>query len=207
MVMETIDDEEFREVINRADIVTPDGMPLVWMLRKLGLRATRVYGPDLMLALCAAAADKGVAIGLYGSTPVVLGKLGARLHAAYPGLRVAYLHAPSFTRDEGDTEIPRIKKAGVQLLFVALGCPRQERWIGRYHRDSQTVMVGVGAAFDFLAGVKPQAPSILQRAGLEWAFRLLSEPRRLWRRYAIHNPRFAVKAVRQLLSSSNSRVD
>jgi N-acetylglucosaminyldiphosphoundecaprenol N-acetyl-beta-D-mannosaminyltransferase len=200
MVMEAHDDPTFRDVVDGADLVTPDGMPLVWALWAMGVRdAKRVYGPSLMIALCESAERQGIPIGLYGGTDDVLGKLVDRIAERFPGLRVPYAHAPSFD-DEADvrTDLDAIREAGVRILFVALGCPKQERWMARHRGQVPAVMVGVGAAFDFLSGAKRQAPAILQRAGLEWAFRLASEPRRLWGRYAVHNPRFLALLARQL---------
>jgi N-acetylglucosaminyldiphosphoundecaprenol N-acetyl-beta-D-mannosaminyltransferase len=201
MIMEAYDDVRFCDVVNGADLVTPDGMPLVWALRALGVQgAARVYGPDLMLALCAAASREHIPIGLYGATPQVLNQLVERIHAAFPGLTLSFARSPSFGSDNTHhADIEDIRKAGVRLLFVALGCPKQERWMASNYRKLPAVMVGVGAAFDFIAGCKPQAPAVLQSVGLEWAFRLASEPRRLWRRYTVHNPRFAVLFARQLM--------
>jgi N-acetylglucosaminyldiphosphoundecaprenol N-acetyl-beta-D-mannosaminyltransferase len=201
MVMEAHDDPSFREVVNGADLVTPDGVPLVWALRLMGVRAaTRVYGPDLMLALCAGAAREAVPVGLYGGTEEVQSRLQKRLGEEFPELEVVYAHAPPFgsAMDE-ERHAAAMSRAGFRILFVALGCPRQERWMARNQGSIPAVMVGVGAAFDFLAGAKPQAPGVLQRAGLEWAFRLATEPRRLWRRYAVHNPRFVALLARQLI--------
>lgn len=201
MVMEAHDDPSFREVVNGADLVTPDGMPLVWALRLLGVRdSTRVYGPDLMLALCAGAEREALPIGLYGGSASVLERVRKRLLEEFPGLDVTYAHSPPFERgaDEG-VDIEAIVASGVRIVFVALGCPKQERWMAANRGTIPAVMVGVGAAFDFIAGSKHQAPALLQRAGLEWAFRLATEPRRLWRRYAMHNPRFVALLARQLV--------
>ena len=202
MVMEAHDDPVFREVINRADLVVPDGMPLVWMLKQLGHPAQpRVYGPDLMLRLCRAAAEHNLPVGLYGSTPETLQRLQERLRARFPDLKVAYAYSPPFrplTPEEEEAVRAQIHAAGVRLLFVALGCPKQERWMVRQKGELRLPMIGVGAAFDFLAGTKPQAPRWMQRLGLEWLFRLLTEPRRLLRRYLVHNPRFLWLAGRQL---------
>jgi N-acetylglucosaminyldiphosphoundecaprenol N-acetyl-beta-D-mannosaminyltransferase len=201
MVMEAHDDPAFRDVVNGADLVTPDGVPLVWALRALGVRhASRVYGPDLMLALCEAAEREKIPIGLYGGAEPVRSSLEAELRRRYPDLLIAYAHSPAFgAGDEDGPESDRIRAADVGILFVALGCPRQERWMATQAGRIPAVMVGVGAAFDFLSGSKPQAPRALQKAGLEWAFRLASEPRRLWRRYTIHNPRFITLLAMQLI--------
>ena len=154
-----------------------------------------------MLALLAMARREGIPIGLHGGTPEVLQRLRAQLKARFAGLRVVYAHSPPFGPEtRSDTDISAITSSGARILFVALGCPKQERWMALHRGSVPAVMVGVGAAFDFIAGTKRQAPRWLQHAGLEWAFRLSTEPRRLWRRYAILNPRFMALVTRQLLS-------
>lgn len=200
MVMEAHDDPRFREVVNGADLVTPDGMPLVWALRLMGVKdASRVYGPELMPALLVMAQERALPVGLYGGSPAVLDRLLARLGELFPDLEVAYAHSPPFGPGESqEGELEKIRGSGARLLFVALGCPKQERWMARHRGRVPAAMVGVGAAFDFLAGAKPQAPRLLQAMGLEWAFRLSTEPRRLWRRYLIHNPRFVALTAKQL---------
>ncbi len=203
MVMESYDSAEFRQIVNNADLVTPDGMPLVWMLRRLGyLHQERVYGPQLMLHLLSEAEDKGLRVGFYGASKKTLQKMLIMLRKRFPALHVVYAYSPPFrslSREEEDEVLQEMRIAAVQLLFVALGCPRQERWMARHTASVPSVMVGVGAAFDFIAGQKPQAPAWMQRLGLEWAFRLLTEPRRLWRRYLYNNPRFLLLAAKQLL--------
>jgi N-acetylglucosaminyldiphosphoundecaprenol N-acetyl-beta-D-mannosaminyltransferase len=202
MLMEAFDDPAYRGVLNGSELVTSDGMPLVWSLRALGLReAERVYGPDLMPAVCRAAAERGVPIGLYGGTPAVLDALMRRLTRDYPGLRIAFAHSPPFralTPAEDEEIVAAIRDSGARVLFVGLGCPKQERWMAEHRGRLACAQVGVGAAFDFLAGAKRQAPRSMQRAGLEWLFRLACEPRRLWRRYAHHNPRFALLVLAQV---------
>jgi N-acetylglucosaminyldiphosphoundecaprenol N-acetyl-beta-D-mannosaminyltransferase len=203
MVMESWDDPGMRRIVNGSEIVTPDGVPLVWALRRLGVPgARRVYGPALTDRICRDAADEGVAVGFYGGTPGLLDALVSRLTERHPGLRVGLRIAPPFrppTPEEDEETVAAIRESGVAVLFVGLGCPKQERWMAA-HRDAlDCAMVGVGAAFDFLAGAKPQAPRFLQAAGLEWLFRLACEPRRLWRRYLFHNPRFALRFALQLL--------
>lgn len=203
MVMEAHDDREFQRVVNDADLVTPDGMPLVWALRRLGVPgASRVYGPDLTPLLCEAAAQRGTRVGFYGGTPEVLRRMVSALQTRLPSLDVGYCWSPPFrplTPEEEEGVVLAIRTSGIRVLFVGLGCPKQERWMAAHRESLPSVMVGVGAAFDFLAGSKRQAPRALQRAGLEWAFRLVHEPRRLWRRYAVHNPRFMALFVQQLI--------
>jgi N-acetylglucosaminyldiphosphoundecaprenol N-acetyl-beta-D-mannosaminyltransferase len=203
MTMEAFDSSEFAAQVNAADLVVPDGMPVVWAMRRAGVRdQTRVYGPELMLRLCAAAAREGVPIGLYGAREQTLSALASRLSARFPGLRIAYSIAPPFrelTEDEDRAVTDEINSSGARILFVGLGCPKQERWMAAHKGRVQAVMIGVGAAFDIHAGRVPQAPPWMQRAGLEWFFRLVNEPRRLWRRYLWHNPRFVALIALQLL--------
>lgn len=204
MVMEACDGPDFRELVNAADLVTPDGMPLVWMLRRLGYpRQGRVYGPDLTRYVIAQAAGGKIPVGFYGGTPGTLQKMVQAFQAKYPALQVAYTHSPPFrdlTAVEDDQIVGQIGRSGARILFVGLGCPKQERWMAAHRDRIPAVMLGVGAAFDFYGGAKRQAPKWMQAWGLEWSFRLLQEPRRLWKRYLIHNPRFAVLALGQLLS-------
>jgi N-acetylglucosaminyldiphosphoundecaprenol N-acetyl-beta-D-mannosaminyltransferase len=202
MVMEARDCPEYQAVINGADLVTPGGMPIVWMLRCLGLRGQpRVYGPELTLHLCEAAARENLSVGFYGGTKAALTQLVERLQQRHPGLRISYSHSPPFrepTLVEESDAVANICQSGCRILFVGLGCPKQERWMAKHRGVLPAVMIGVGAAFDFLSGAKPQAPHWMQRLGLEWFFRLCSEPRRLWFRYAWHNPRFVALAGCQL---------
>ena len=205
VTMESYDSAEYRAIVNGADLVTPDGMPLVWALRLFGVTgATRVYGPTLTVHLLQHAATTGVAVGFYGASPEVLTRMLEACRRRFPGLRVAYAHAPPFrqlTAAEDAAVVGEINGTGARILFVGLGCPKQERWMASHKGRVNAVMLGVGAAFDFLAGVKPQAPAVLQRLGLEWLFRLATEPRRLWRRYAYHNPRFVALFAGQYFRS------
>ena len=202
MVMEGHDDQEFRQMVNAAELVTPDGMPLVWGLKLLGIKeATRVYGPKLTPEVCREATKQGVPVGFYGGTEKVLARMKANLLSDYPALNIAYIYSPPFrplTEQEDTRIVQDIIASGPKVLFVGLGCPKQEWWMAA-HKDRLPIpMLGVGAAFDFIAGIKPQAPGWMQRLGLEWLFRLISEPRRLWRRYLYHNPRFLFKFALQL---------
>ena len=202
MVMEAFDAPDFQRLVNAADLVTSDGVPLVWALRWLGIpRAQRVYGPDLTPVVCREAARRGVPVGFYGGHPEVLEALTRELAARIPSLRIAFSHSPPFaslSAEEDAKLTAAVVDSGARVLFVGLGCPKQERWMATHRDQLPCAMLGVGAAFDFLAGRKRQAPRWMQGAGLEWLFRLLCEPRRLWRRYAVHNPRFAFHLVRQL---------
>ena len=196
MVMECYDAPDYRKLVNGADMVTPDGMPLVWALKRLGVPgASRVYGPTLTLHVCEVAARSGVPVGFYGGTAEVLADLVPRLKERFEGLEVEYAYSPPFrplNAEEDAAVVKEIRASGVRILFVGLGCPRQERWMAEHLEALDVVMLGVGAAFDFHAGRVRQAPAWLQDRGLEWAFRFAVEPRRLWRRYVKHNPRFAV---------------
>jgi N-acetylglucosaminyldiphosphoundecaprenol N-acetyl-beta-D-mannosaminyltransferase len=201
--MEAHDVLEFREILKRADLITPDGMPLVWMMRLKGVRRQqRTYGPTLMLHILKMAARENIPVGFYGAEPTTLDALVARMKKAYPTLQIAYVFSPPF-RSLNDDETIQIRReiihSGVRVLFVGLGCPRQEKWIDSQRGHIPAVMIGVGAAFDFHAGVKPQAPDWMQKLGLEWLFRLFAEPQRLWKRYLYHIPRFIVLAVADLL--------
>lgn len=198
MVMESYDSAAFRSCVNHADLVTPDGMPLVWFLRRhASLSATRVYGPDLTLHLLKAAQDAAVPVGFFGGRPEVLRALLRQIEVQYPRLQVAYSSTPPFRAlsEEENAAVRRdIAQSGARLLFVGLGCPKQETWMAANSVGVPAVMIGVGAAFDFLSQSVRQAPEWVRGAGLEWVFRLLQEPRRLWRRYLKHNPRFLMKA-------------
>jgi N-acetylglucosaminyldiphosphoundecaprenol N-acetyl-beta-D-mannosaminyltransferase len=202
-VMEAFDSAEFRGFMNEADLVTPDGVPLVWGLRLLGVRgAARVYGPDLTLHVLEAAAREGGPVGFYGASTASLARLTARVQERFPPLRIAYAFSPPFrplTADEDARVMREVDESGARILFVGLSTPKQERWMAGHRGSVRAVMLGVGAAFDFLAGVKPQAPRWMQCAGLEWLFRLVSEPRRLGPRYLRHNPRFVAFFALQLL--------
>ena len=205
MVMEAVDDAAYRRTVNASELITSDGMPLVWSLRRLGLpEAERVYGPTLTPRVCERAAHYGIPVGFYGGTPDILARLETALRDRIPALQIAFAHAPPF-RDlcaEEDADIVNaIEESGARILFVGLGCPKQERWMAAHRERLRCTMVGVGAAFDFLAGAKRQAPGWMQRRGLEWLFRLATEPRRLGRRYLWHNPRFVYGMARQLLGA------
>jgi N-acetylglucosaminyldiphosphoundecaprenol N-acetyl-beta-D-mannosaminyltransferase len=201
MAMEAHDSAEFQRTVNGADLVTSDGVPLVWTLRARGFaQATRVYGPDLMLAVCAAAAAQGVPVAFFGGTDELLAALAAVLTRRFPALVIAVKIAPpfgEFSKEQNGNYASRLRASRAGIVFVGLGCPKQERWMAAMRGAVPAVFLGVGAAFAFHAGRVRQAPGWLQRAGLEWAFRLAVEPRRLWRRYFRHNPRFVWAAGRE----------
>jgi N-acetylglucosaminyldiphosphoundecaprenol N-acetyl-beta-D-mannosaminyltransferase len=203
MIMEAYDSDDFRGIVNNADLVTPDGMPLVLLLRILGLRKqTRVYGPTLMKYICEASAQIGFSVGFYGSTPETLKALVHNLTASIPKLKIDYSYSPPFrslTVEEDERIVKEINASKIRILFVGLGCPKQEQWMAAHHDRVKAVMIGVGAGFDFYSGTVKQAPKWVMRMGLEWLFRLCMEPKRLWRRYLYNNPRFLGLAALQLL--------
>jgi N-acetylglucosaminyldiphosphoundecaprenol N-acetyl-beta-D-mannosaminyltransferase len=205
LVMCAREDPAVLAAVLGATLAVPDGQPLVWALRALGhARATRVYGPDLMLHFCARAARAGTAMYLYGGrTPAALELLERRLRERFPGLQIVGGFSPPFrelTDEEEQRVIEEIEASRASVVWVGTGQPKQELWMGHMRGLlSAPLLVGVGAAFDFHAGLVPQAPSWMQRAGLEWAYRLAREPRRLWRRYARYNPRFVIAFARQYL--------
>ena len=203
MVMEAYDDAVFSAAINEADLVTSDGMPLVWTLKRLGAKeATRVYGPDLMLAVCEQAERDGIAIGLYGGRVDGFDALETFLLKRFPNLKIAFHEAPPFRPlydEEDEATIKAINESDTGILFVALGCPKQERWMAQRRGQINSVMIGVGMAFDIYAGAVKQAPKWMQKPGLEWLYRLTQDPKRLWKRYAVHNPRFVLLVLWQLL--------
>lgn len=201
-VMESQRDESLRHIHNHAGLVVPDGMPMVWLSRLHGERhVDRVYGPDLMLACCAHSVEHGERHFFYGGGEGVVERLVERLRARFPGLRVAGSYTPPFrplTAAEDADVVRRINDAEPDIVWVGLSTPKQERWMREHAgRLRAPVLVGVGAAFDFNAGLKRQAPHWMQRAGLEWSFRLATEPRRLWRRYLTNNPAFVWKVLLQ----------
>lgn len=195
-------DEDYGAIINGADMATPDGAPVAWMLRRQGFTdQPRINGPDLMWALCERCALEGVPIYCYGTKPETLELLEQRLLAAFPAL-VVKVESPPFramTPEEDEAAVQRINASGAGVVFVALGCPKQELWMAEHRGRVKGVMVGVGAAFAFHAGTVSRAPLWMQRNGLEWLHRLLCEPRRLWKRYLVTNTLFIVGAAWQLL--------
>jgi N-acetylglucosaminyldiphosphoundecaprenol N-acetyl-beta-D-mannosaminyltransferase len=214
-VMESRRDPSLREIHNQAGMVTPDGVPLVYFLRLTGRKRTqRVYGPDLMREMTAVSAQHGYRQFYYGGNVGVGEKLKDILVKSAPGLQVAGTYCPPFremTPEEDRAAVDMINAARPHIVWVGLSTPKQERWMAAHlGRIEAPVMIGVGAAFDFLAGTKQQAPKWMQRHALEWLFRLCSEPRRLWRRYAYIVPGFIVLAscelVRRAVSGGEERL-
>lgn len=199
-VVTASDNSALRERVNSFDLVTPDGQPVRWAINWLhgaGL-SDRVYGPELMMRLCREAARQDVSIYLYGGTPEVLVQLQRRLAAECPGLRIAGSESPPFralNAEEDAAVVERINRSGAGIVFIGLGCPKQDHFAFEHRPRVSAVQVCVGAAFDFHAGVKPMAPAWMQRHGLEWLFRLSCEPSRLARRYFTTNSIFLMKLV------------
>jgi N-acetylglucosaminyldiphosphoundecaprenol N-acetyl-beta-D-mannosaminyltransferase len=196
-------EEVFRNALINADMATPDGMPVTWMLRQMGFPdQQRINGPDLMWNYCELAERMNESIFLYGSTQKTLDNLQRRLNISFPKLVIAGSYSPPFRTlsSEEDAEITgRINRSGAQVVFVSLGCPKQELWMQAHRGKINAVMVGVGAAFDYHAGTIKRAPLWMQHHGLEWLHRLYSEPRRLWKRYMVTNSIFIIAAGWQLL--------
>lgn len=194
MVMEAIDNPDFASQLDTFDMQLPDGRPLIWWLRRLKSagHAGQMRGLDCMNAICQLAAAEGVNIGIYGGGDSEhTSSIQSHLQQIYPQINIVYCKTPLY----GDEELKQrqvvreeVVTSGVQILFVALGCPKQELWIAQ--QELPCIQIGVGAAIDFLTGRKREAPKLLQKLGLEWLWRLCAEPQRLWRRYLKHNPRF-----------------
>lgn len=205
LVMSAREEPQTAQAVLDATLAVPDGMPLVWALRALGHEtATRVYGPDLMLGFCARAARRGTPMYLYGGRDEeALALLRARLQERFPRLCIAGGQSPPFralTAEEQRRTVAEIDGSGAKIVWVGIGQPKQECWMHEMRPRLQApLLVGVGAAFDFHAGLVTQAPGWMQRNGLEWSYRLAREPRRLWRRYLRYNPRFVVAFARQYL--------
>ena len=194
-LMEAQHDPAFKSILNAADLVVPDGMPLVWLSRFRGRPlARRVYGPELMLEVCRQTASRTCHHFLVGGAPGVADRLAAILKHSFPGLSILGTCSPPFeclTEVQEEDLVGAINRASPDIVWVGLGTPKQERWMHR-HRDHLTaaVLLGVGAAFDIHSGNRRQAPRWMRESGCEWLFRLMQEPRRLWRRYLIYGPQF-----------------
>ncbi len=204
-VIESRHDENLRRIHNEAGLVTPDGMSLVFVARSLGFKSiSRVYGPDLMRRITEISAQKGYRQFYYGGGVGLAERLAIVLKSRYPSLVVAGTITPPFrpaSAQEDEEDIARINASAPDIVWVGLSTPKQELWMASHiHRLNAPVLVGVGAAFDFLAGTKSQAPLWMQRSGLEWAYRLGQEPRRLWKRYAKIVPLFLVLALAQIVA-------
>ena len=196
-------DVHLAQAIEHADLATPDGMPIAWRLRRAGFRdQKRINGPDLMLQLCRRAGQDGIPIFLFGSATTTLAALRTKLLARCPNLRIAGTYSPPFRKfsEAEDAEIAAmINASGAGIVFVGLGCPKQELWMEQEHGKIEAVMIGVGAAFDYHAGTLTRAPGWMRNSGLEWLFRLAAEPRRLWRRYLVTNSVFIAAMTAQMI--------
>lgn len=203
-------DTEFARVVNEADMATPDGAPVAWMLRRLGHAGQqRINGPDLMWRYCEQAQSRAEPIFFYGSSEKTLARLKVKLLAAFPSLNIVGAISPPFrglTPVEDAVIVEQINSSGAGVVWVSLGCPKQELWMAAHRGRINAVMIGVGAAFAYHAGMIKRAPRWMQDCGLEWFYRLASEPRRLWKRYLVTNTLFLLGAARQLLrEQSKSR--
>ena len=203
-VMECYRQPQLRSIYNNSGLTTPDGMSIVWLLKLLGFsHVDRVYGPDIMLEVCRSSQDSGYKHYFYGAAPGVADQLAENLLKKFPGLKIVGVESPPFrelTDAENQEMMKRIRSASPDIVWVGIGSPRQEKWMSEHLKELDVpVLIGVGAAFDFLSGNKPQAPRWIQRSGMEWFYRLLSEPRRLWKRYVLSYPRFIVLVVLQML--------
>jgi len=198
------DDPMLRRQVNTFEMITPDGQPVRWALNRLyGAKLTeRVYGPELTLRVCRRAAEDGIPIYLYGGTERVLELLRTNLTRRFPGLRIAGAESPPFrslTPQEDRDVVRRVRDSGARLVFIGLGAPKQDVFAYEHREEFQAVQLCVGAAFDFHAGIKPMAPAWMQRHGLEWLYRLIQEPKRLWRRYLVTNAAFLAKLTKALI--------
>lgn len=203
-VMTGVRDPVHRRRLNALDLVTPDGQPVRWALNWLHgcALSERVYGPELTLRLCAAAAEEALPVYFYGSRPDVLDALCARLQERFPALRVAGAEPSQFRRltaDEVAAVVARVRASGAKVVFVGLGCPRQEVFAYELREVLSMPVVAVGAAFDYHAGLVDEPPRWMQDRGLQWSYRLMQDPKRLWRRYLLLNPDFAARLVGQKL--------
>jgi N-acetylglucosaminyldiphosphoundecaprenol N-acetyl-beta-D-mannosaminyltransferase len=196
-LIETVKDKSFRTLVNKLDMVVPDGQPIRWALNSFynaGLE-DRVTGPILTKYVLARASEENLSVYLYGSTPATLKKFVAFININYPGVKIAGIHPDRFreaTAEEDTADIKKINDSGAHIVLVGRGCPRQEKWVAAHLGKIDSVMMAVGAAFDFHAGNISQAPAWLQQAGMEWFYRLIQEPRKLWRRYMTTNPHFII---------------
>jgi N-acetylglucosaminyldiphosphoundecaprenol N-acetyl-beta-D-mannosaminyltransferase len=205
MLIEAYQHPDFAEVLHAADLVTPDGMPLVWMLKILGAKdQDRVAGLDILQGLCTAASNSGVSVFFLGSQKLILDRMKVRLEQEFPDLKIAGMEPLPFrplTPEEDDELIQHVNKSGAGIVFIALGCPKQEAWMSHHKGRIHAVMVGLGGAFPVYAGVHKRAPSLVRSLGFEWLYRLIQEPRRLWGRYRGTIPIFIWLACKQLMTS------
>jgi N-acetylglucosaminyldiphosphoundecaprenol N-acetyl-beta-D-mannosaminyltransferase len=203
MLVEAYKEACFEQVLNSADLITPDGMPLVWMMKLLGVSAQdRVAGMDILLGLCQQAPAQNIPVFFLGSQSKILNQMRQRLSIDFPQLTIAGMEPLPFGNkalEEDAALIRRINNSGARIVFVCLGCPKQEYWMAKHRYKIHAVMIGLGGVFPIYAGIHRHAPKIFRVAGLEWLYRLVQEPRRLWKRYATTIPIFIWLALKQLL--------
>ncbi len=204
-VVECQKDKRYLDIVNNAGMAAPDGMPVVWLGKLSGDKTiSRTYGPDLMLAVCQMSQEKGYKHYFYGGTPEACRMLEARLQEKFPRVTISGKRSPPFrdlTEEEDRGVVEEINRLNPDILWIGLGSPRQDYWMAEHRsRLNVPVLIGVGAAFDFLSGKKKQAPRWMRNAGLEWFFRLCSEPRRLWKRYLVGNTQFIYYLLKNFLS-------
>jgi N-acetylglucosaminyldiphosphoundecaprenol N-acetyl-beta-D-mannosaminyltransferase len=202
MLIEAHQNSFFGSVLQNADLVTPDGMPLVWMLRFLGVgHQDRVAGIDVLEGVCKLAQETGIGVYFLGSQDTILEKMKRRLNREFPNLKISGMTSMPFrpiTDEEDRTLVHTLNQSGAGIVFVSLGCPKQETWMYYHKGQVAAVMVGLGGAFPVYAGIKKRAPKIVREAGLEWLYRLVQEPRRLWKRYATTMPVFVWLVAKQV---------
>ncbi|WP_242045654.1 MULTISPECIES: WecB/TagA/CpsF family glycosyltransferase [unclassified Calothrix] len=208
MLMEAHWNPEFATVVRNADVVTPDGMPLVWMMRLMGARSQdRVAGMDILQELCQLAQAKNLSVYFLGSHTEVLSRMRKRLDQEFPKLKIAAMEPLPFrplTEAEDLALNQKINASGAGLVFVCLGCPKQEKWMAQHKGKIQAVMIGLGGVFPVYAGIQKRAPKIVRELGFEWLYRWIQEPRRLWGRYLKTIPPFMWLAIKQILSSNRA---
>lgn len=205
MLMEAHWEPKFAAVLTRADLVVPDGMPLVWMLKLLGVRRQdRVAGLDILMAVCQLAVDRNLSVFFLGSQRMILERMRLKLVRDFPDLKVAGMEPLPFrpiTAAEDQAVMDQIHQSGAGLVFVSLGCPKQEYWMAQHQGKLRAVMIGLGGAFPVYAGIHKRAPRWMRQMGLEWLYRLMQEPQRLWKRYWTTNTAFTYLALKQLLAA------
>jgi N-acetylglucosaminyldiphosphoundecaprenol N-acetyl-beta-D-mannosaminyltransferase len=208
MLMEAHWNPEFATVVKNADVVTPDGMPLVWMMRLMGARSQdRVAGMDILQELCKLAQIQNLSVYFLGSQTEILSRMRKRLEQEFPKLKIAAMEPLPFrplTETEDAALSQRINATGAGLVFVSLGCPKQEKWMAEHRGKIQAVMIGLGGVFPVYAGIHKRAPRIVRELGFEWLYRWIQEPRRLWGRYLKTIPPFIWLATKQILSSNRA---
>jgi N-acetylglucosaminyldiphosphoundecaprenol N-acetyl-beta-D-mannosaminyltransferase len=206
MLMEAHWHPDFASVLRSADLVTPDGMPIVWMMRYMGVRhQDRVAGMDIFLALCQQAQAKNLSVLFLGSHTEILSRIKKRLDQEFPQLKIAAMEPLPFrplTEAEDEALVAKINATGAHIVLVSLGCPKQENWMAQHRGKIQAVMIGLGGVFPIYAGIHKRAPRMVRDLGLEWLYRWMQEPRRLWGRYVTTIPPFIWLATKQMLSSS-----